>query len=226
LDILDDVVIEGIGAEFTLLDAGGIDRYFDAPSVSSPVSITLRALTIENGSATSSAFADGGAIRVLLGDLTIAEAGLFLNEANDEGGAVSVAGGGPLLVTGSVLRVNGAGRTGGAIESGVDTTIRDTTLADNTSGGSGGGARVKDSLLIGERVSVIGNEAVDGGGLAVFRGTLQLSNSTVSGNIAMANNGAGVQVHGDVSELVHVTIADNVGGFGLGGRSKRHGSPM
>ena len=218
LDILDDVVIEGIGAEFTLLDAGGIDRYFHAPSVSSAVSITLRALTIENGFATSSAFADGGAILVQLGDLTIAEAGLFLNEANDEGGAVSVAMGGPLLVTGSVLRLNTAGRTGGAIESGVETTLRDTTIADNSSAGGGGGVRVKDSLLIGERVSVIGNVAAgEGGGLAVFRGTLHLSNSTISENVADANMAAGILAHGDVSELTHVTIASNVGGFGLGG---------
>ena len=215
IDITDDVVIEGAGAEGTRLDAARIDRYFHTPSVNVAVSVTLRSLTIENGMAIT-----GGGIRVGNGSLTIEDAALINNIANDadegNGGAVSIARGEALRVSGSVIRGNTAD-TGGGIVSGVETTITDTTIADNRAD-DGGGVQVADAPLMAERITVSGNSATGaGGGLQTFRSEMHVSNSTISGNSASSVRGAGVSLGSGMSTLRHVTVVGNTGGFGVGG---------
>ena len=217
LDILDDVVIEGLGATQTVLDAAGLDRYFDAPSVSVAVSITIRSLTIQNGAA-KTVPDGGGAIQVQNGSLTLEDVGLFRNTtANGNGGAVNIPRGGSLVVSGSVIRLNEA-HTGGGINSGVETTISQTTIADN-SARLGGGVQVADAPLVADSVTISGNTAEDtGGGLQVFRSEMHISNSTISRNQAGGpSKGAGVHVSSGLSTLRHVTIVDNTNGFGLSG---------
>ncbi len=216
LDISDDVTIEGAGAATTRLDAAGVDRYFDAPSVSNAVNITLRGLTIENGVAVS-----GGGIRVSLGNLTIEDAHLTDNTATDgNGGAVHIPNGDTLTVSGSVISGNAAdgNGAGGGINSGVETSISQTTISGN-SARLGGGVQVADATLTADAITVSGNSARDtGGGLQVFRSEMHVSNSTISGNQASGSTkGAGVHVSQGLSTLRYVTIVGNTNGFGLSG---------
>ena len=216
LDISDHVTIEGASAETTRLDAAGVDRYFDAPSVTDAVDITLRGLAIENGVAVS-----GGAIRVSLGSLTIEDARLTDNTAADgNGGAVHIPNGDTLTVSGSVISRNAANENGagGGINSGVETTISETMISDN-SARLGGGVQVADSPLTADSITVTGNSARDtGGGLQVFRSEMHVSNSTISSNQASGSSkGAGVHVSNGLSTLRYVTIVGNTNGYGLSG---------
>lgn len=218
IDITDDLTISGAGAESTRLDAAALDRYFHAPSVNVAVSITLRDLTIENGMAIT-----GGGIRVGSGDLTIENAALVNNVANDanggNGGAVSIARGEALVVSDSLIQGNTAHTGGGIFSSGVETTITDTTIADNHATQGGGGVQVADALLIADRITVSGNSVKDGGGggMQTFRSEMQVTNSTISGNSAFSTKGAGLSFGSGVSTLLHVTVVDNIGGYGVGG---------
>ena len=181
IDISDDVVIEGAGATQTVLDAARLDRFFDAPSVNVPVSITIRSLTIQNGTADGSR--GGGAIRVQNGRLTLEDVGLFRSSATGNGGAVDIPRGGSLRVSGSVIRLNQA-HSGGGINSGVETRISQTTISDNKAR-LGGGVQVADAPLIADSVTISGNRAEGtGGGLQVLRSEMHVTNSTISGNQA------------------------------------------
>ena len=216
LDISDDLTIQGASATETILNAAGVDRYFDAPSVTDAVTITLRNLTIENGVARA-----GGGIRVSLGSLTIEDSTLTDNTAADgNGGAVHIQNGTTLTVSGSLISRNAANNNGagGGINSGVETTITETTISNNTAR-LGGGVQVADATFTADAILATGNSASDtGGGLQVFRSEMHLSNSTISGNAASGpSKGAGVHVSSGLSTLRYVTITGNSDGFGLSG---------
>lgn len=160
-----------------------------------------------------------GEIRVGSGDLTVEDSWLIDGVGGDvdggTGGAISVACGEALIVTGSVIRGNSANTGGGIDSSGVETTLTTTLIADNSA--EQGGAQVADALLIANAITVNGDSAVvAGGGLQTFRSAMQVSNNTIGGNSAGAKQGAGVSL-GVGSGPSHVTVVGNTVGIGVGG---------
>lgn len=110
--------------------------------------------------------------------------------------------------------------------------VEASTFADNTNNGAGssghGGAILNDGGPATIRFSTFSNNtATTGGGAIYSTSTLNVSNSTFSGNRATASSSGGGAIYVDSSDagsLVHVTIADNSGGTFGGGFYSANGA--
>ncbi len=170
--------------------------------------------------------------------ITLSAGELLLNANASINGPVSSAGAPLLTISGAgaarVLDVQGG-------SAGVDAVIDDLTITRGFSGpqspysqGAGGGILVNDaggSVSL-STVSLSANQAAlsaagsiaRGGGLFVASGTVRLTNSTVSGNVATGPSarGGGIFLDGGLLELDDDTISGNTalgstGGEGQGG---------
>ncbi len=149
------------------------------------VTLTMSALTIQGGNTTL----DGGAIH-----LQFTNAQLDLSN---------------VVITGNNAR-NGAGIFN---EGTID--LVDVVFSGNGSSSSIAGGAVfnsRDATL--NRVSIYGNQAIDGGGIYESGRSLSLTNSTISGNTALAGGG-GISNQASVT-ILNSTIANNTAATGGG----------
>jgi CSLREA domain-containing protein len=191
-----DITINGGGAASTIIDANGLDRAFQ----SFGGQLTLNDVTVRNG---NSATSFGGCFYM--------SASLTLNR---------------VVVTGCNSGTNsGAGIIVFGSSSAPSTlTLTDTTIAQNTTTGIGGGIYLS-SNTVGTitRTTVSGNTASNGAGLQLFGSagspsSVTLSNTTFSGNTATAWGGAMYfsGETGSAANLTNVTVASNSSGNGGG----------
>ncbi len=165
LNITDDLVLIGQGANRTGINGGGIDRIFQVPG---GITVEIRDVTLSNGRSGGA----GGAIRNE-GVLTIARSVIDGNST----------------VTGSA----GAGFGGAILTDGNESslTVTDSTLSNNSATGGGGGISIGGVVTL-ENVTISGNRSVNdfGGGLYVFSDARAiLNNVTVTGNTAAMQGG-------------------------------------
>ena len=194
--------------------------------------LTVRRAIIEAGFAVL----NGGGIWTE-DDLTLDRVSV-LNNAADPIGSPDGAGGGIFIrnllatvtITDSIISDNAA-RSGGGIENRGDLTVNRTTISNNlttdgtATGGAGGGlantlsgdAEIRNSTISGNTSHNLA------GGVMVAAGIVVLSNTTVTGNEALAlsdifgRSGGGVYLTTmGALTLNNVTITDNTGGFGAG----------
>ncbi len=182
-----EVVINGAGAGVTLLDAGGIDRYFSTFAAN----VMITDLTIQNG-VTDADASVGGAINVNPGvidpnNLLLSRVHL-LNNGAKLGGAVRAATDAMVLIEDSLLQGNvtieaGVGnRTAAAIYcQGCNLTLDSSTVTGN------------GDDLSGKVIEVDGN------------GQINIINSTISGNLF----GGGIRATNGNVTILFSTIADN-----------------
>ncbi len=194
LDILDDVIIAGVGAGATVVDAGGIDRVFHVVGDASLTVLRLHGMTVTGGSATSAPSNAGGGVLVGSGGSR-----LYLNHCTlsgntaGAGGAVWLASGGWTEISYSTLSGNssvpgsGANEQGAALGGELDGTLwmHSSTVSGNTSSSN-------------QRNAI----SLDNGGA-------NIDNCTISGN-----TGAGFRSYNTSALIVNATIVDN-GGFGI-----------
>lgn len=234
------LTIEGAGSGVTVIDGGGVDRIFDAYSFAGEVDLTLRNLTLRNGSVPggnggaistflvdtmldnvvveSSSASTGGGISSIYGTLTIFESEVRGNSAT--GGAGGILVDGVLQMQASTVASNSADIGGGLVLHSDDTevsTIEQSTIWSNTAQTAGGGIAL-DALHKGQTVisdsTLSGNSSAGVGG-AVYAagdsaGEILLSSATVLGNSAAINGGV-YQVSGFVI-VQHSIVAQNTGG--------------
>jgi predicted outer membrane repeat protein len=158
-------------------------RLFD---VASGGSLTLQNVTLQNGLASGSGTAAGGAV-YNHGTVAISNCTLTGNSAGG-GGAVNNLG--TLTISNSTLSGNSA-NIGGAIENSGTLTITASTLSGN-SGVDGGGAIDNYAKLTISGSTLSGNTStVEGGAIRNITGqaTATITNSTLSGNTAAADGG-------------------------------------
>ena len=209
LDITDDLIIEGAGANLTIINANSADRVFH---VRPGGKLTLKNVTITGGRLTDyGEYNSGGGIQNN-GTLTLIDCKMTGNSAI-EGGAlsnfrVSVSASAVANVINTVITGNSAGSRGGAIAtySSSETsksivTLQGVTISSNTSVSNGGGGiyvapggdlDVTDSLFE-------SNNATNGGG-AIYsenhtgKATVRLRNSEFRNNAA--SGGGAIFVYG------------------------------
>ena len=138
------------------------------------------------------------------------------------GGGIGNRGGIVTLQNNSVVEGNTAVFGGGGIANLelAQMTVQDTAVYGNTSQDFGGGLYVvTGSHVTLNRVGVYSNTAELAAGGGIYNNaTLQLGNSTISGNNAPAGNGGGLaadDVGNSNTMLVNVTLANNGGGLNL-----------
>lgn len=207
-EISNDLVIEGQGS--TIRRAEGASP-FRILAIRSPAVVELRGLTISNGEA------EGGGGGVLnQSQLTMTECVVTGNRASGSGGGIrsdSYLGG--LTLRNSAVTNNRAGYSGGGIAGSGDISIRDSAIVGNRispdvgSVGGGAGLSIFDSRTILERSTVAGNSSDLGqaSAIQVYLASIELSNSTVSGNL-----GTGVAARYGSIDVVDSTIAMNTFG--------------
>jgi len=158
----------------------------DGGAISSFDSLIIRDSTFSRNSSTG----DGGAIHIGAGTAQIFNSTLTSNSATN-GGAIATefAGHAEVLISNSMISENSAGFGGGIYNVSATLTITNSTLSENqaTSGGGlynaggGGPTTINRSTFSGNRAG----EGFRGDGGAIYAaGTIEIENSTVSGNKA------------------------------------------
>ena len=206
------IVIEGLGAGETIIDAQSNSRIFDIfdPNRFIPL-VRLEKLTLTGG---DSGPENGGAVRNRGAYVEIIESTLKGNSSNNLGGAIAnetdatiLANFGPsvLNVRQTLLEANDAGLAG-AVFNGLNETVTlfQSQVRDNFGGGlfNEGNASVVASTFDGNIASVIG---------AILNGTSQNANAnlTIRDSTLSNNTGGVVNSFGD-STVVNSTISGNV----------------
>ncbi len=174
LDILSSITIQGDGARSTIIDGGGIDRVFDIEAEAATVN--LIDLTIRNG-----ATSFGGGIHIH-GDksrIHLDRVRVTRNHARENAGGMSIEGEHPTMIV----------------------NIRNSLIDNNVSAGENGGGSGGIVVFPSGTVSIVNttisaNKGVSAGGiLAQFNGggSLDIVNSTITGNISTFPTAGGVQ---------------------------------
>jgi hypothetical protein len=219
-----NITISGPGSNLlTVRPSQG--SFFRVFNVMPSHSITIQGLTISFGYA---GFAQGGGI--YLDEhvtATIADCVLTNNYTGDIGGAIFIdgyGGGAMLAVLNSTITGNTAGTTdhggsGAGIESSADVlTIINSTVSNNTAwigndffGGYGGGIDSgREGTIEISNTTISGNQAgIAGGGLSLS-GTATITNSTISGNTAGLFGPVGpTGIGGGISDFGTLTIINS-----------------
>ena len=164
ITITDELTIDGPGASGVTISGNGASRVFQVDGVP----LHLDDVTIANGAADPS----GGGILSIGGTVTVARTTFAGNAAAAEGGAIRSAGASSLTITNSTFFDNEAGFAGGAISNGFGgpLTITNSSFVANAASVGGGLYTTVDSTLRNTLVanSPVGNNCsgtfVDGGG--------------------------------------------------------------
>ncbi len=155
---------------------------------------------------------DGGGVRVFESEARLERNVIEDNESADGGGGVRLSHLRSVLID-NVVRNNASGGIGGGIELDNDSSTVRGGLVEGNSSGIGGGLAVTTAPYSGaliEGVEIVGNDAGTGGGLYVadnYR-SIALRYLTVEGN--QATRGAGLAVSATDFTLDHVVFAGNV----------------
>ena len=165
----------------------------------------------------------------MLLDVGISELTLTGGDVLDQGGAVRSLE--TLTLSAMVLEANYSDSGGGAvIVSAGSTSIVESSVRDNVTGGSGGGIRADNSVLTVTNSTISGNRATSndsrfGGGVANFGGTATIADSTISGNYSSI--GGGVFSNSSLT-VVRSTVTANsaVDGFGQAGGIRATGNTL
>ena len=170
-------------------------------------------LTITGGSISTNSAPDNGGL-LNLGDLTMTNVSVLNNSANLAGGAggVTLQGATPTVrITGGKISNNTG--TGLRILDGGTPQVDGVTFADNSESGldiDGSGTKLIT------KATITGNDNV---GVVVLGGTLDLRDSTISGNSGTQVGGGVAIVQGATATISNTTISDNHavnGAFGGG----------
>jgi hypothetical protein len=231
--------IQGPGAgQITLKGTSGVDYVvytgldFGGYSGNPGDPITISGLTITGGNATgkhSPNYYSGGGIFNNDAALTLSSTIVSGNHADDDGGGIysGSAAGGSLTLNNTTVSNNTGGSDdfgvyGGGINSGAPTVIRNSTISGNTVGSDGPGVYMtNDAPLTIENSTIANNIAtgsgsdVEGGGVWVAGGTLDIKSSTITGNSVGGSKGQGGGIYTDLdSSAVHIQntiVANNHG---------------
>jgi hypothetical protein len=187
LDILDDLIIIGAGAEQTIVDGNGQDRVFDIYNDT----MWISGITIRNGKAPTGDFGGGG-IRTSNGTLTLDK----------------------VIVSNNRVEGTGATDYGGGVENNGVCTITNSTIANNQAY-KGGGVSNNGSSIAVLMSTISGNtDIVGAGGMLSFSNTLVV-NATISGN--SSTSGAGGIYGFGASTIIFSTITNNSSASGTDG---------
>jgi CSLREA domain-containing protein len=225
LDLHSDITLVGVGKEYTVITANGIDRVFHQQSGA----VTLRRLAFMHGYAPGGTVGvvaeNGGGLLLENGTLTLESVAVLGNRAGfgnaglhgGHGGGIAVLGG-QLSVHDSEIRYNTAGHGGawnsndgdgghgGGIYAQAPATlfVRHSVI-DNNKAGNGGSSEIKWK----------GGRGGNGGGIAAD--TLIVGGSTISNNEGGLSGGLysegiggdGGGIHARRATLLNSTISDN-----------------
>ena len=233
LDITDDLIINGAGANQVFIDGLASDKIFQ---IAKGVSVIINGVTLRNGVADGVGMNNnngsggfGGAI-FSEGHLTINDSNLDRNAAfNGGGGIYAIYRGHPIKGSLEINRSNltrngtngGSGGSGGHIYAeGIPIRVRNSVIKESSATSIagmlfGGGIYYADSTYPPLESYVINTTISDnrvmsyGGGIYVGIGTLNIENSTISGNASYTAGGGLAVENSSTVNITFSTIAFN-----------------
>ncbi len=190
---MNSLTLEGLNNNETDILNG--DARFRTLKISSAKEVTVKNLTIKNGSVNTIDDKNGGGIgKSGTGKLTLENCIVSGNTAENAGGGLcTFENAGDCEIKNCHFESNTAGTNGGAIYSRSKTQITNTEIIGNDATAAGGGCyfRDKDITISGTQTLISGNTtATHGGGIcAAENSTLLLSDATISANEAQLYGG-------------------------------------
>ncbi|MES1239991.1 MAG: CSLREA domain-containing protein [Acidobacteriota bacterium] len=160
LDVRDDLVILGAGADRTVLDGSGIDRVLEG--VLADADLEVRGVTVRNGrtDGPSSLQTSGGGIHAE-GALTLVGCHVTGNRSDSFGGGAEAT----VLIARDTTFSDNEAQVGGGISSFFAVDLTNVTLSGNRALGMGGGAFLPFYSVDLDHVTITGNRAQEGGGI-------------------------------------------------------------
>ena len=193
----DTTTVDG-GGGITLDGGDTLQHFYVLPGAN----LTLRSIELANGR-----FSAGGAI-LNQGSLTVQNATFTGNDADSggSGGAIYNDSSATATITRSTFSLNTANGGGGAIYS-LGTLVIDLSTLSVNSASNGGGIEVDGGTATVKRSMLIGNVATnDGGGIRNLSGSLEVDNSSFTGD--EANRGGGI-LSEDATSILNSTLHIN-----------------
>jgi parallel beta-helix repeat protein len=169
--------------------------------------------TLNSNQIISNSADDGGGIFNDGGTVTLADCAISSNTAYTSGGGIKNDNGGVMTLTNSTINDNSATTVdGGGIDNLGTARLVGSTVSDNSAGHDGGGIDNWTNTTVELTNSTVsGNTAGnDGGGIFNNGGVVTLTASTLSGNIAGVSGGGIKNDIGGMVELTNSTISDNI----------------
>ncbi len=217
LDIANDLVLKGKGADSTTIDGNQLDTVIDIVKGK----VVISGVTVRNGKAVSQTplYALGGGINVGGRDgkasLKLVKSVVTGNTTDTSGGGIATRG--ALKVIKSRIEQNGSALGGGIFTDNGATTITDSMILYNY--GSLGAGGIMASAEVKLVRSTVGYNSTDslGGGIWVNRTPSKLlaTNSSISSNTS-EDNGGGIFNQGTTT-LYNVTLHENMVNLGKTG---------
>ncbi|MGD1871795.1 MAG: DUF4347 domain-containing protein, partial [Mastigocoleus sp.] len=221
--ITDDINIQGNGADQLSVSGGNTSRVFkiDDNDGGNQIDVTIEGLTITDGQTPSDSGNDDGGGLWNRENLTLKNAVVSNNQAIDDGGGIRNDGTLNIInttVANNISQGTSSTSGGGGLHNSTTglTFIVNSTFSDNQAnfnsgnGGNGGGIRNDGTLNI-INTTLSGNNAAStaggGGAIANSIGTVNIDSSTITNNTA-AGVGAGVSTAGNVT-VTNSIIAAN-----------------
>ncbi|HEX5037957.1 MAG TPA: right-handed parallel beta-helix repeat-containing protein, partial [bacterium] len=203
LDVTDELIINGEGAETTIIDGNGLvlaNRVFHVDPTAVGASLTLNGVAVQGGLTAN----NGGGIEVIeFGTLNLVDSIVAGNEATgSSGGGVAIdTDSGSVTIQNSRIEDNKAAFGGGMYSEAVGTLLKNSVIGGNRSSDLGGGLYLDGSaaeILDTQITDNISDD--DGGGLVTTQVALFMEGPAgdclVQGNKA-GGNGGGIFTEGD-----------------------------
>jgi hypothetical protein len=159
----------------------------------------------------------GGGIHVFNGAPIIERCTIGGNSSGIGGGGITVASGSNVVIRHSTIYQNSAPTGGGCFGDNSTIVIEDSTIEANatTGGGDGGGLSLSYMTTTIRRSTIRDNSAEFGGGVWTYGGTALIDRTRILANSCMAS-GAGVAVYFTIADVRSTLIANNAASI-LGG---------
>ena len=232
LDVTDELILTGAGANTTVIDGADADRVFEILGST----VTISGITIQNGSAS-----DGGGIWLnASSSLTLRDAAVSDNHATNTGGGILVSG--LLTLDRATVEGNSADVGGGIfVNNGASATLINTTFSGNSAASNGGAILTRNAVDITNSTIADNTAAAGAGGIhKAGSGNASLKNTILANNTGGNANGALISLGNNIDSQntagLDTFLGDQImtdpmlGGLGdNGGQIKTHallaGSP-
>ena len=213
LDITNNLIINGAGAESTIIDGNGGVDYDRVIHITGAFTVSITGATIMGGTL-------GGIFSANGSELILTDSAVRDNTTPDNGGGIRMDGSSKLTLSNSVIDGNSAmeGSGGGIFSTGTDTLIN-STISNNIALGGGGIYIFPGSSVTLTNSIVSANQALIGYGGGISNSldsTLTLTATTVSGNSAGYQGGGIANERGATASLTDCTVSNNSATYGGG----------
>lgn len=171
------VILQGVGAQRTLIDGNGLDRVIDI-AFGANLQVYLLDLTLTGGDSGNS---DGGGIRTRAETTIVRRSHITANVGRVGGGIYVPASAGNVQVIESAVTRNVANGLGGGIHNSATMKLVNATISENRSTSSGGGLSSAGTTGL-KSTTIAFNSAERYGGAHFSAGNAEIDNSLFANN--------------------------------------------